>query len=57
LFARKSGNKGRIATLHCECSTWNKNKSETIPTTRQISLTRANMCGPNRAEGGHLDIN
>ena len=56
LVARKSGNKRRIATLHSESSTWNKNNFEPIPTICQISHTRAKMCGPNRAEVGHLDI-
>lgn len=56
LVARKSGNKRHIARLHSECSTRNKNNFEPILTIHQISHTRAKMCGPNRAEGGHLDI-
>lgn len=55
LVARKSVNKRRIATLHSECSIWNKNNFEPIPTICQISHTHAKRCGPNRAEVGHLD--
>jgi len=54
--ARKSGNKRRIATLYSECSTCIKNNFEPMPTIRQITHTRANVCGPNMVEDGHLYI-